>query len=117
MFESEDLDRLQQMFSDLNMFAHKTSRRMDILYDHQDNLPALTMQVSEEVDVFPRNDRKGENLCTCSITQAHYSFSTVRRECSNSWAGQEIGSPDSPEFGAQVATTTEYSDSGLPGNP
>lgn len=52
LFETENLDRLQQMFSDLNRFAHKTSKSLDILYDHRDNLSALTMDVSEQVEVF-----------------------------------------------------------------
>ena len=38
LFPMENLDRLQQMFSDLNRFAHKTSKSLDILYDHRDNL-------------------------------------------------------------------------------
>src|SRR6266850_3887970 len=52
LFETENLERLQQMFSDLNRFAHKTSKSLDILYDHRDNLSALTMDISEDVDVF-----------------------------------------------------------------
>lgn len=52
LFETENLDRLQQMFSDLNRFVHKTSRSLDILYDHRDNLSALTMDASEQVEVF-----------------------------------------------------------------
>jgi len=51
-FETENLDRLQQMFSDLNRFAHKTSKSLDILYDHRDNLSGLTMEIAEEVEVF-----------------------------------------------------------------
>jgi DNA sulfur modification protein DndB len=52
LFESENLERLQQMFSDLNRFAHKTSKSLDILYDHRDNLSTLTTDVTEKVDVF-----------------------------------------------------------------
>jgi DNA sulfur modification protein DndB len=52
LFEQENMERLQQMFSDLNRFAHKTSKSLDILYDHRDNLSALTMDLSERVDVF-----------------------------------------------------------------
>ena len=48
----ENLERLQQMFTDLNRYAHKTSKSLDILYDHRDNLSALTMDISEDVDVF-----------------------------------------------------------------
>jgi len=52
LFPMEDLDRLQQMFSDLNRFAHKTSKSLDILYDHRDNLSALTIEMTELVPVF-----------------------------------------------------------------
>jgi DNA sulfur modification protein DndB len=52
LFPMEDLDRLQQMFSDLNRFVHKTSKSLDILYDHRDNLSALTMEMTEMVLVF-----------------------------------------------------------------
>lgn len=52
LFPMESLDRLQQMFTDLNRYAHKTSKSLDILYDHRDNLSALTMDISEDVEVF-----------------------------------------------------------------
>jgi DNA sulfur modification protein DndB len=52
LFPMENLERLQQMFTDLNRYAHKTSKSLDILYDHRDNLSALTMDVSEEVHAF-----------------------------------------------------------------
>jgi DNA sulfur modification protein DndB len=52
LFPMENLERLQQMFTDLNRYAHKTSKSLDVLYDHRDNLSALTMDVSERVDVF-----------------------------------------------------------------
>jgi DNA sulfur modification protein DndB len=52
LFPMENLERLQQMFTDLNRYAHKTSKSLDILYDHRDNLSALTMDVSEKVDAF-----------------------------------------------------------------
>jgi DNA sulfur modification protein DndB len=52
LFPTENIERLQQMFSDLNRFVHKTARSLDILYDHRDNLSALTMDLSEKVEVF-----------------------------------------------------------------
>ena len=52
LFPMENFERLQQMFTDLNHFGHKTSKSLDILYDHRDNLSALTMDVSEQVVVF-----------------------------------------------------------------
>jgi DNA sulfur modification protein DndB len=52
LFETENLERLQQMFSDLNRFVQKTSKSLGMLYDRRDNLSALTMELSEQVDVF-----------------------------------------------------------------
>src|SRR5262245_34863347 len=52
LFETESVERLQQMFSDLNRFVQKTSKSLGVLYDHRDNISALTMDVAERVDVF-----------------------------------------------------------------
>jgi DNA sulfur modification protein DndB len=52
LFPMENLERVQQMFTDLNRYAHKTSKSLDVLYDHRDNLSALTMDVSEGVEAF-----------------------------------------------------------------
>jgi DNA sulfur modification protein DndB len=52
LFPMENLERMQQMFTDLNRYAHKTSKSLDVLYDHRDNLSALTVDVSEMVEVF-----------------------------------------------------------------
>ena len=52
LFPMESLKRLQQMFTDLNRYAHKTSKSLDVLYDHRDNLSALTMDISEDVETF-----------------------------------------------------------------
>ena len=52
LFETESLERLQQMFSDLNRFVPQTSKSLGMLYDRRDNLSALTMDVVEHVEVF-----------------------------------------------------------------
>src|SRR6266542_5476651 len=52
LFETENLERLQQMFSDLNRFVQQTSKSLGMLYDRRDNLSALTMELAEQVDVF-----------------------------------------------------------------
>lgn len=52
LFPMESLERMQQMFSDLNRFAQRTSKSLNILYDHRDPLGALTMEVIERVSVF-----------------------------------------------------------------
>jgi len=42
----------EQMFADLNRFAQRSSKSLNILYDHRDSLGALTMEVLERVDAF-----------------------------------------------------------------
>lgn len=52
LFEYENRDRMQQMFSDLNRFVKKTSKSLDILYDKRDPLSRLTLEVIHCVNVF-----------------------------------------------------------------
>lgn len=52
LFPYESLERVQQMFSDLNRFVAKTSRSLDILYDKRDPLSRIMLEVCERVPVF-----------------------------------------------------------------
>lgn len=52
LFEYENRDRMQQMFSDLNRFVAKTSKSLDILYDKRDPYSRLTLDVIRMIDVF-----------------------------------------------------------------
>ena len=52
LFEYENLERVQQMFSDLNRFVAKTSKSLDILYDKRDPISQATLRVSDIVPVF-----------------------------------------------------------------
>lgn len=52
LFPMENLQRMQQMFSDLNRYSQRTSKSLNILYDQRDPLAALTMEVVEQVDSF-----------------------------------------------------------------
>ena len=48
------LERSQQIFSDLNRTVHKTSRSLDILYDHRLPINRITMTCTEGVELFKR---------------------------------------------------------------
>ena len=50
----EGLKRSQQTFSDLNRTVHKTSRSLDILYDHRLPINRITMACTTQVDLFRR---------------------------------------------------------------
>jgi DNA sulfur modification protein DndB len=51
-FPFEDLDRMQQMFSDLNRTVKVTTKSLNILYDHRDLLGQLVLDAVEKVSVF-----------------------------------------------------------------
>jgi DNA sulfur modification protein DndB len=52
LFPEEDLRRNQQMFSDLNRTVQKTSRSLDILYDHRDPMNEITLNIAKIVPIF-----------------------------------------------------------------
>jgi len=52
LFPWEDLDRTQQMFSDLNRTARTTSKSLNILYNHRDLMSQVTLAVIERIDEF-----------------------------------------------------------------
>ena len=52
LLPEEGLEHNQQVFSDLNRTVHKTSRSLDILYDHRDPLNSLTIAVGDAVPAF-----------------------------------------------------------------
>lgn len=54
----EDLDRNQQVFSDLNRTVQKTSRSLDILYDHSDPVNGLVLAVAAQVPIFQKRVEK-----------------------------------------------------------
>jgi DNA sulfur modification protein DndB len=107
LFEMENLDRLQQMFSDLNRFAHKTSRSMDILYDHRDNLSALTKEVTESVLAF-RGMIDREKTSVPLRSPKLLTLSALYDANDELLNGATIAPPDSPEFAAQLKVATEY---------
>lgn len=46
------LERSQQIFSDLNRTVHRTSKSLDILYDHRLPINGITMDCLQEVPLF-----------------------------------------------------------------
>jgi DNA sulfur modification protein DndB len=52
LFPYENKDRVQQMFSDLNRNVAKTSKSLDILFDHRDPMAQVTQRICEQVDCF-----------------------------------------------------------------
>jgi DNA sulfur modification protein DndB len=52
LFPCEDLDRMQQMFSDLNRTARSTAKSLNILFNHRDLMAQVTLAVTECVPIF-----------------------------------------------------------------
>lgn len=52
LFPWEDLDRMQQMFSDLNRTARTTSKSLNILYNHRDLMSQAALALAERVPAF-----------------------------------------------------------------
>jgi DNA sulfur modification protein DndB len=51
-FADEGLKRSQQMFSDLNKYAVKPTKSLNILYDHRNNFAQFIVELTKKLDVF-----------------------------------------------------------------
>jgi DNA sulfur modification protein DndB len=106
MFPMENLDRLQQMFTDLNRYAHKTSKSLDVLYDHRDNLSALTMDVSERVSVF-RGMVDKEKITIPLRSPKLFTLSTLY-DANEELVGDKIEKRGSRGYDARCELAVEY---------
>lgn len=62
-FEDQGLERSQQMFTDLNKHAVKTSNSISTLYDSRDELSIITKRVIENISLFRLyTDKEKDNL-------------------------------------------------------
>ena len=64
------LERSQQIFSDLNRTVHKTSKSLDILFDHRLPINRVTMACVEEVSLF--KDRIDKERVSLSVRSARF---------------------------------------------
>jgi DNA sulfur modification protein DndB len=106
LFETESLERLQQMFSDLNRFVQKTSKSLGMLYDHRDNLSALTMEVSEQVDVF-RGMIEKEKITIPLRSPSLFTISALY-EANEELLGKNIAQKGSTVYAELLQTAVEY---------
>jgi DNA sulfur modification protein DndB len=106
LFPMENLERLQQMFTDLNRYAHKTSKSLDILYDHRDNLSALTMDVSEDVHVFKGMVDK-EKITIPMRSPKLFTLSTLY-DATEELVGDKADKRGSKDYGQKLSLSVEY---------
>lgn len=60
LFNYENKDRVQQMFSDLNRFVVKTSKSLDILYDKRDKISIATIAFLDQLPLFQKLTEKDD---------------------------------------------------------
>lgn len=106
LFETENLERLQQMFSDLNRFVQKTSKSLGILYDHRDSLASVTMTVTERVDVF--RGAVDKEKVTIPLRSPKLFTIAALYEANEELLGKKIDKPGSPGYEEALRTAVEY---------
>ena len=106
LFPSEDLGRLQQMFSDLNRFAHKTPKSLDILYDQRDNLSKLTLQMAEHVSVF--TGMVDKERISIPLRSDKLTTLSALYDANTELLGPTVDKPGTPEFEDKLDRATEY---------
>lgn len=106
LFETESLERLQQMFSDLNRFVPQTSKSLGMLYDRRDNLSALTMELAEQVDVF-RDTVEKEKVTIPRRSPKLFTISALY-EANEELLGKKIAEQGSPSYAEILKRAVEY---------
>jgi DNA sulfur modification protein DndB len=106
LFETESLERLQQMFSDLNRFVQQTSKSLGMLYDRRDNLSALTMELVEQVDVF--RDMVDKEKVTIPRRSPKLFTISALYEANEELLGKKIAEQGSPVYAEILKRAVEY---------
>lgn len=106
LFPMENINRMQQMFSDLNRFAQRSSKSINILYDHRDNLAALTNQIVEKVDVF-RGFVDMERVSIPIRSEKLFALSTLY-DANKELLGNNIGNPGTEAHDKACIRSEEY---------
>lgn len=106
LFETESLERLQQMFSDLNRFVQKTSKSLGMLYDRRDNLSSLTMELAEQVEAF--RDMVDKEKVTIPRRSPKLFTISALYEANEELLGKKIAEQGSPVYAEMVKRAVEY---------
>lgn len=106
LFPSEDLGRLQQMFSDLNRFAHKTPKSLDILYDQRDNLSKLTLEMAERVSAFTGMIDK--ERVSIPLRSEKLTTLSALYDANTELLGPAVDKPGTPDFEEKLDCAVAY---------
>ncbi len=75
-FEDSGLERSQQMFSDLNKNAMKTTKSLNILYDHRDVFSKFIVDMTKKIEIF-RDRVELENTTLSNRTKKVFTLNGV----------------------------------------
>ena len=106
LFPTESIERMQQMFSDLNRFSQRSSKSLNILYDHRDGLAALTIEMIERVEVF-RGLVDMERVSIPMRSDKLFTLTTIY-DATKELLGASIGTPGSAEFRKAADRAADY---------
>lgn len=106
LFPWESLDRAQQMFTDLNRFVQRTSKSLNILYDHRDRLSEFTIEVSEKVPVFKGMIDK-EKLTIPIRSSKLFTLSTLY-DANEELVGSDFDKKDAKAYEEKLDFAVEY---------
>lgn len=106
LFPWESLERAQQMFTDLNRFVQKTSKSLNILYDHRDMLSGFTMEITERVPVFKGMIDK-EKLTIPIRSEKLFTLSTLY-DANEELIGAKLEKPDTKEYKEKLERAVSY---------
>ena len=94
------------MFTDLNRFVQKTSKSLNILYDHRDMLSGFTMEVTEQVPVFKGMIDK-EKLTIPIRSDKLFTLSTLY-DANEELIGAKLERPDTKEYKDTLTQAVTY---------
>jgi len=106
LFPWESLERAQQMFTDLNRFVQKTSKSLNILYDHRDVLSSFTMETTERVPVFKGMIDK-EKLTIPIRSEKLFTLSTLY-DANEELIGAKLEKPETKEYKEKLERAVSY---------
>ena len=95
------LERSQQVFSDLNRTVHKTSKSLDILYDHRLPINRITMVCMEQVDLFQK--RIDKERVSLSVRSPKFATLSGLQEANKQLLGK-LDEPTSPTAEKKLAS-------------
>jgi DNA sulfur modification protein DndB len=106
LIPNRDLKRSQQMFSDLNRTVHKTSKSLDILYDHRDPLNRITLAVIEQVPLF--KGRVDKDAVSLSPKSRHFATLSGLYAANEQLLGEQDEDISDPQFAALRQFAIEF---------